>query len=254
MPCEHSQLELHGYLDGELDAMGAANFERHLADCPDCKRALATEESLRAALQKAALYERAPGSLRQNLLGATQEKVAAIRPARVSGYAWQWLAAAAVLLLTIAVGWRQWQHSQAPAPMQLVAASLVDAHLRSLQPGHLTDVESTDQHTVKPWFDGRLDFAPPVRDFSSDGFPLLGGRLDAVEGRTVAALVYGRRKHIINVFVEKTPSAADTWNGFGSMQGYHWLAWQKDGFSFFAVSDVSALDLSQLEQLFFSAQ
>ncbi len=249
MPCEHSQLELHGYLDGELDALGAASFEKHLADCPDCKRVLAAEQALRAALQQASLYERAPGSLRENLLGATREKVTPLRPARVSGFSWQWLAAAAVLLFTLAVGWRQWQNAKAPAPMQLVAASLVDAHLRSLQPGHLTDVESTDQHTVKPWFDGRLDFAPPVRDFSGDAFPLLGGRLDVVQGRTVAALVYGRGKHIIKVFVEKAPPA-EGWNGFGSMQGYHWLAWQKDGFSFFAISDVSAPDLNQLEQLF----
>ena len=248
MPCEHSQLELHGYLDGELDAMGATNFEKHLEDCPDCKRVLAAEESLRSALQHAALYERAPESLRKNLFGNAREKVAPIRPARTFSFSWQWLAAAAVLLLSVAVGWGMWQLSQTPSSMQLVAASLVDAHLRSLQPGHLADVESTDQHTVKPWFDGRLDFAPPVRDFTSDGFPLLGGRLDVVQGRTAAALVYGRRKHIINVFVEKTPSG-EAWNGFGNLQGYHWLAWQKDGFSFFAVSDVSAPDLNQLEQL-----
>ena len=251
MPCEHSQLELHGYFDGELDAIGAANFEKHLADCRDCQRVLAAEESLRTALQQAALYERAPGSLRQNLIGAREEKVTPMRPDRVSGFVLQWLAAAAVLFLAVTVGWRVWQHAQVPSSMQLVAASLVDAHLRSLQPGHLTDVESTDQHTVKPWFDGRLDFAPPVRDFSNDGFPLLGGRLDVVEGRTVAALVYGRRKHVINVFVEKT-SPEEAWNGFGSLQGYHWLAWQKDGFSFFAVSDASAPDLNQLEQLFVS--
>jgi len=251
VPCKDRQLELHGYLDGELDAMSAASFERHLADCPDCKRALAAEESLRAALRQAALYERAPSSLRQNLLGAPQEKAAPIRPTRISGFSWQWLAAAATLLLMVTVGWRQWQHAQGPAPMQLVASSLVDAHLRSLQPGHLTDVESTDQHTVKPWFDGRLDFAPPVRDFSGDGFPLIGGRLDVVQGRTAAALIYGRRKHIINIFVEKTPPE-ESWHGFGSMQGYHWLAWQKDGFSFFAVSDVSAPDLNQLEKLFVS--
>ena len=249
MPCEHSQVELHGYLDGELDAMGATNFEKHLEDCPDCKRVLAAEESLRSALQNAALYERAPESLRKNLFDAPRVKVAAIRPARTFSFSWQWLAVAAVLLLSVAVGWGMWQRSQTPSSMQLVAASLVDAHLRSLQPGHLADVESTDQHTVKPWFDGRLDFAPPVRDFASDGFPLLGGRLDVVQGRTAAALVYGRRKHVINVFVEKTPSG-EAWNGFGNLQGYHWLSWQKDGFSFFAVSDVSAPDLNQLEQLF----
>ena len=249
MPCEHSQLELHGYLDGELDALGAAHFEQHLATCPDCKKVLAAEETLRNSLHQAALYERAPESLRQKLLGAPQKKPASWPSARVSGFSWQWLAAAAVFVLVAVIGGRQWQHPQAPTSEQLVAATLVDAHLRALQPGHLTDVESTDQHTVKPWFDGRLDFAPPVRDFSTAGFPLLGGRLDVVQGRTVAALVYGRRKHIVNVFVEKTPPA-EPWNGLGAVQGYHWLAWQKDGFSFFAVSDVAAPDLDQLKALF----
>jgi len=130
-----------------------------------------------------------------------------------------------------------------------MAASFVDAHLRSLQPGHLTDVQSTDQHTVKPWFDGRIDFAPPVRDFANEGFPLVGGRLDVAGGKTVAALVYSRRKHIINVFVEKAPSES-YWNGAGESQGYHWLTWQQNGFSFCAVSDVAPADLDQLQQLF----
>lgn len=248
MPCEHSQLELHGYLDGELDAMGAARFEEHLAGCTDCKRMLAAEEALRNSLQQAALYERAPNSLRDSLLGAVKKEPATVRVARGS-FSWQWLAAAAVFLLAAVIGWRQWQYSHVSMSEQLVAATLVDAHLRSLQPGHLTDVESTDQHTVKPWFDGRLDFAPPVRDFSNGGFPLLGGRLDVVQGRTVAALVYGRRKHIINVFVEKSPPT-EPWKGSGSTQGYQWLGWQANGFSFFAVSDVSAPDLDQLRGLF----
>ncbi|HXJ43237.1 MAG TPA: hypothetical protein VNH18_28410, partial [Bryobacteraceae bacterium] len=123
------------------------------------------------------------------------------------------------------------------------------AHLRSMQPGHLVDVQSTDQHTVKPWFAGKLDFAPPVHDFASNDFPLVGGRLDVIEGRTVAALVYGRRKHFINVFVEKAALDA-SWNGSGEAQGYHWTAWSKTGFKFCAVSDVSAADLEQLKQLF----
>jgi len=161
----------------------------------------------------------------------------------------RWLAVAAVLLFALFIGWRQLQLARTPNGAQLMAASLVDAHLRSLQPGHLTDVESTDQHTVKPWFDGRVDFAPPVRDFASDGFPLLGGRLDVAGGRTVAALVYARRKHIINVFVEKA-QPENHWNGAGESQGYHWLAWEKDGLSFCAVSDVASPDLAQLKQLF----
>jgi anti-sigma factor (TIGR02949 family) len=251
VPCELAQKELHGYLDGELDALDAANFEQHLAACPDCKQVLAAGESLRNALHQADLYERAPDSLREKLLGKPQKQAAEIPAPRVYGISWQWLAAAALILLAALLGWRQWLDSQNVKSEQLMAATLVDAHLRSLQPGHLTDVESTDQHTVKPWFDGRLDFAPPVRDFSDAGFPLLGGRLDVVEGRTVAALVYGRRKHIVNVFVDRT-QPEESWNGAGVTQGYHWLAWQKDGFTFFAVSDTAAGDLDQLKRLFLS--
>ena len=249
MPCEQTENQLHGYLDGELDPVSAANFEKHLETCPDCKQTLSAEEALHQSIQKANLYERAPDSLRKSLLGNPQQLPAVRSFPAPRAFAWQWLAAAAVFLLAALVGWQQLQKPRGVSEAQLIAASLVDAHLRSLQPGHLTDVESTDQHTVKPWFDGRIDFAPPVRDFVSDGFPLLGGRLDVAGGRTVAALVYGRRKHIINVFVEKSPSE-NYWNGAGESQGYHWLAWQKDGFSFCAVSDVSSPDLAQLKQLF----
>ena len=124
----------------------------------------------------------------------------------------------------------------------------MDAHLRSLQPGHLEDVISTDQHTVKPWFDGELDFAPPVRDFADAGFPLQGGRLDIVEGKTVAVLVYGRRKHLINVFI--WPSAEpDAAPRFGTRLGYNWLEWTKNGMKMWAVSDVSAPELDALRNL-----
>jgi len=248
VPCEQTQDQLHGYLDGELDPISAANFEKHLDTCPDCKQTLAAEQALHQSIQKANLYERAPESLRKKLLGEPQRQSAAVRsfPApRVFG--WKWLAAAAALLLAVVVSWQQLQKLRGISESQLIAASLVDAHLRSLQPGHLTDVESTDQHTVKPWFDGRIDFAPPVRDFASDGFPLVGGRLDAAGGKTVAALVYARRKHIINVFVEK--ASENYWNGTGESQGYHWLAWQQNGFSFCAVSDVAPADLEQLRKL-----
>jgi len=250
VPCDQTQNQLHGYLDGELDAISAANFEKHLETCPDCKQSLAAEEALHQSIQKANLYERAPESLRKKLLGEPQRQSAAVRsfPApRVFG--WRWLAAAAALLLAALFGWQQLQKPRGLTGSQVMAASLVDAHLRSLQPGHLTDVESTDQHTVKPWFDGRIDFAPPVRDFASDGFALLGGRLDVAGGKTVAALVYSRRKHIINVFVEKAQPES-YWNGAGESQGYHWLAWQQNGFSFCAVSDVAPADLAQLKQLF----
>jgi anti-sigma factor RsiW len=118
-----------------------------------------------------------------------------------------------------------------------------------LQPGHLTDVESTDQHTVKPWFEGKLDIAPPVHDFAGNGFPLLGGRLDVMQGQTVAALVYGRRKHIVNLFVWRSQDSV-LFSGSGERQGYHWLAWKKDGFMFCAVSDTALEDLQLLKSLF----
>ena len=250
MACEQSQQQLHGYFDGELDALSAAAFEKHLESCADCQRVLAAEKALRTSLQNAELYQHAPGSLRK-ALASEKAKAPVEMPQRLSAAppAWRWLAIAAALLLAVSIGWRQFGRPTGLNPAQLVASTLVDAHLRSLQPGHLTDVQSTDQHTVKPWFDGRLDFAPPVRDFANDGFPLLGGRLDVVQGRTVAALVYGRRKHMINVFVEKYQPGG-TWTGAGAEQGYNWVAWEDAGFSFCAVSDVAGPDLEQLRQLF----
>jgi len=248
--CEQSQQQLHGYFDGELDAVGAAAFEKHLETCDECRRLLAAEQALRSSIQKAELRERAPSTLRKALQGEqAKAPVVMPRPANAVPSNWRWLAVAAALLLAVLIGWRQFNRPENLNSGQLVAATFVDAHLRSLQPGHLMDVESTDRHTVKPWFDGRVDFAPPVLDFASDGFPLLGGRLDVVQGHTVAALVYGRRKHIVNVFVEKYQPAS-AWAGAGSEQGYHWVAWEDGEFSFCVVSDVAAPDLDELRQLF----
>ena len=248
MACELSQTQLHAYFDGELPALDAVSFEKHLETCPDCKRQLEAEQSLRDSLQQADLYERAPAPLREKLQPRTSATPPIPIRTSMKPTSWTWLAAAAALLLALITSWQYFGRVSEPSSTQIIASTLVDAHLRSLEPGHLTDIESTDQHTVKPWFNGRLDFAPPVQDFSSDGFPLLGGRLDVVQGRTVAALVYGRRKHIINVFVEKSQPGI-SWKGSGTTQGYQWLAWQKNGFCFFAVSDVSAADLTALKQL-----
>jgi anti-sigma factor RsiW len=167
-------------------------------------------------------------------------------PRKREASAIRWLALAAGLLLAALLGREIFVTARLTEKPLAIAA--VDAHLRSLQPGHLTDVESSDQHTVKPWFDGRVDFAPSVQDFAAEGFPLLGGRLDVLGGRTVAALVYGRRKHIVSVFVSK-PQGSETLSGEGEMQGYHWLAWQQNGFLYCAVSDVAPVDLRQLQQL-----
>ena len=244
MSCEHAQAVLHGYLDGELVAARASEFERHLESCPDCLSALEAQETLRSALQRAQLYATAPVALRRkiraNLPAAPRAKFGfRLLPVR-------WLAAAAAFLLVASVGWRLLPSRNQEGEYQ--AAEMVDAHLRSLQANHLTDVASTDQHTVKPWFDGKLDFAPPVRDFASDGFPLQGGRLDVLRGRAIAALVYGRRKHVVNVFVWPTSEPDDSPRS-GSKLGYQWVDWRKGGMEFCAVSDTSAADLDQLQRL-----
>jgi anti-sigma factor RsiW len=241
--CELTGIHLHAYLDGELDAAGAASFERHLQSCAECSSALSSEQSLRQALAGAQLYEPASAQL----CSSVRPKLPAEFQARsLFSSVVRWGASAAALLLAALLG-----HQLLPlrSNADAFAVAAVDAHLRSLQPGHLTDVQSTDQHTVKPWFDGKIDFAPPVRDFAIDGFPLLGGRLDVLSGRTAAALVYGRRKHVINVFVTE-PSRAAQAPGSGERYGYHWLFWQQDGFTYIAVSDVAPADLQQLRALF----
>jgi mycothiol system anti-sigma-R factor len=244
MSCEHAGTILHGYLDGELDAARASEFERHLEICPECLSALEAQETLRSALQRVQLYETAPVALRRkiraNLPAAPRAKFGfRLLPVR-------WLAVAAAILLVAFVGLRMIRNYGVENQYQ--AAEMVDAHLRSLQAGHLTDVASTDQHTVKPWFDGKLDFSPPVRDFANDGFPLQGGRLDVLHGRTVAALVYARRKHVVNVFVWPS-SEQDVAPRSGSQLGYQWVDWRKGGMEFCAISDTPATDLDQLQRL-----
>jgi mycothiol system anti-sigma-R factor len=248
--CELTQSVLHGYLDGELDAARAADFERHLLSCPQCVAALEAQENLRASIQQTGLYERAPATLRRKISAELTASASTPAALKISSHpaAWRWLAVAAALLLAASLGWRVTSQRNAGSTETAYVSAFVDAHLRSLQPGHLEDVVSTDQHTVKPWFDGKLDFAPPVRDFANQGFPLQGGRLDVVHGQTVAVLVYGRRKHVINVFIWPT-TELDAPPQSGSQLGYNWVDWRRNGMEMCAVSDVNSGDLDTLRQL-----
>jgi len=248
MSCDFSGTLLHAYLDSELDAVRAAEFERHLENCRECTATLGATESLRASLQRAQLYETAPPELRKKI--RSKLKISAASTSRSPLAAWRWLAAAAAILLVTGVAWFAVPQFRPDSPESVTSAEVIDAHIRSLQAGHLTDVTSTDQHTVKPWFDGKLDFIPPVHDFMDEGFPLIGGRLDVLGERNVAALVYGRRKHLINVFVWPTKDPDTPIHGPGSRQGYQWVHWRHQGMEFCAVSDVSAQDLHELAQLF----
>lgn len=248
MSCDFSGTLLHAYLDSELDPVRAAEFERHLESCRECTNTLGAAESLRSSLQRAQLYETAPLELRKKIRAELKAPSAEVKNSRVA--AWRWLAVAAAILLVSVTAWFAMPIFRSTGPEQVTAAEVIDAHIRSLQPGHLTDVTSTDQHTVKPWFDGKLDFVPPVHDFMDEGFPLLGGRLDVLGGRNVAALVYGRRKHFVNVFVWPTKEPDTPIHPPGSRQGYQWVHWRHQGMEFCAVSDTSAQDLHDLAQLF----
>ena len=247
MTCELLRATVHGYLDGELDAVRAAEFERHLETCPECQASLESMESLRTQFRQADLYERASPQLRRRIraqLGAVPPVARTVLMSRRS------FLIPAFATLTVAVGFTiAWFLVLAHTGASRMTTELIDAHVRSLQPGHLTDVQSTDQHTVKPWFDGKLDFIPPVSDFAEQGFPLVGGRLDIVDGHSVAALVYGRRKHIINLFVWPSLNAEPVVAASGSRQGYNWIMWRSGDMRFCLVSDVSDADLRALKGL-----
>ncbi len=238
--CAQSDTLLHPYLDGELDVVRAAEFEAHLAECAECSAALVGLDQLSRTLRTSQLHAPASASLRAKLIAQLPQEDAPPR----RRFSWLWLvpvAAAAILLLAFSV-YQRGTSSQ-------IQAQLLDAHLRSLEPGHLMDVISTDQHTVKPWFDGKLDFIPPVHDFADQGFPLAGGRLDVLHGRTVAALVYTRRKHTINLFVWPEQSTLPGGDASGSSRGFNWIRWQSGDFTYYTISDTAPADLAAFMHL-----
>jgi anti-sigma factor RsiW len=262
--CKLTQRFVSGYLDGELDLSRTIEMETHLQSCGYCARELERQQALRAALQRGSLAFAAPDGLRGRIQSSLRSSAPAEASERAS--AWRpflflrpllllrWVGAFAVLGLCAVTAWQLLPGLRGPSGDQRLAAEVFASHVRSLEASHLMDVASTDQHTVKPWFDGKLDFSPPVEDLASDGFPLVGGRLDYLEGREVAALVYQRRKHFINVFV--WPGAAGSSAAqVGSTQtieprqGYNLIRWSRGGFQFWAVSDVSAQDLADFVHL-----
>jgi anti-sigma factor RsiW len=237
VPACENVLLVQAELDGELDAAQAAALEAHRADCPICQAA--QQELLRArALVRGEPYAAMPDDVRARVMARLRQTAppAALPPRR--RWRWDWLrgpslgfglgaaCAAAISLLVLL-----------PGNNDLVD-QIVASHVRALQPGHLEDVVSTDQHTVKPWFDGRIDFAPPVRDFAAEGFPLKGGRLDYLGGRPVAALVYQRDKHIIDLYVWPEGGAGPHLTSDTAIHGYNVVHWTADGMNFRAVSDV----------------
>lgn len=243
MTCRDVEALLGAYLDGELDAARAGEVGAHLEGCAACAALLERHRALRAAIHAELPSYPAPDVLRTRLREAVRE--AAPRRGAWRATPWRALAVAASAVLVIAGTWKVASDRAAATSL---TEELLAAHVRSLMPGHLTDVASTDQHTVKPWFDGRLDFSPPVADEAARGFPLLGARLDYVGGRPVAALVYGRRLHRINVFVWPDRGGS---GGVGRAErnGYYLERWSLDGMRFWAVSDLNRPELEGFVRL-----
>jgi anti-sigma factor (TIGR02949 family) len=246
---DHPSL-LHAYFDGELDLAHSLEFENHLKSCPECSRDFDAQRAMRNSLRSANLYERAPESLRAKLRVQLPREMPVQSVSTQRRSAIEWLAVAAAIFIAIVLGVRMIpdivggrQHAN------LLAEQIVASHIRSLQPGHLFDVQSTDQHTVKPWFDGKLDFAPPVVDLAKEGFPLIGGRLDYLDHRDVAALVYQRQKHFINVFVWPGESKIAKIPEIQAIRGYNVVSWQRGEMNFCAVSDLNSAELRQFAQL-----
>ncbi len=237
------EAQLDAYLDGELAASDARELEAHIAHCPECARFRDGRLELRAAITAGIPTFPAPAALR----GAVRAAARTRAPRRFTVRdVWRPLALAASLVV-VALG--SWRLALQRAAGETLADDVLASHIRSLMPGHLTDVLSSDQHTVKPWFNGRLDFSPPVHDFAGQGYPLLGGRLDYVDGRPVAVLAYGRRQHLINVFLwpaTRGPSGAPQTR---DRHGYHLLHWTTTDYAYWVVSDLGLPELQNFTQL-----
>jgi anti-sigma factor RsiW len=237
--CADQELLLGALIDGELDAANTAMVEAHVARCEDCRDALDRLRAVRNLLSSEGVRHRAPRAFAQRIAGLPDLAPKAANENRLPAWLGSGLAGAvAASLATVAL----LPNGNSP----VLEEQLVSSHIRSLQPGHLTDVQTTNQHIVKPWFNGRIDFAPPVPELAAEGFPLAGGRLDSINGKTVAAIVYHRRLHTVNLFV---------WRGDGGSRtrvedGFAINEWSNGGLRFAAISDIAPAELDEFRRAF----
>ena len=259
--CAEMRLMVQADVDGELTPAEAARVAVHVDGCADCADLQAQLLALSGSIRREASYYPAPGALH----AAIRSRIARAAPQPAQDAAMPGMGQHAAVRGRGRLLRPTWGRSATFGAGFALAACLalvvmpprgdglsddvVAGHIRALQPGHLMDVVSTDQHTVKPWFDGRLAFAPPVRDFKAEGFPLVGGRLDYLAGRTVAALVYQRRQHVIDLYVWPDGRHFDRSPADGDHSGYNVQRWSRDGMAFWAVSDLDAQELADFVRL-----
>src|SRR5579884_1552829 len=238
--CVDQELLLGGLIDGELDAANTALVEAHVARCDGCRDELERLQAVRSLLGSEGVRYTAPETLRQGIAALPELS------SRTANRNWLpgWLAPglAGALAATLA-----FVAFVPPSSQAVVDEEIVSSHVRSLQPGHLTDVQTTNQHIVKPWFNGKIDFSPPVPELADAGFPLAGGRLDSIDGKTVAAIVYHRRLHTVNLYVWPAKDSSD--RSFVK-DGFSVKEWSRNGLRFAAVSDIPAPELQQFHRLF----
>jgi len=244
--CEDVLPRLDAYVDGELAEAERALLRDHLADCADCGPEAAAVERLHHDIRQSAPIYRAPEALRSRIRFALRREAAASAPEALRAPGW--LAYAASILLAVAVGSGGTFMMLGERQENTIAAEVIESHLRSLLGAHLTDVASSDQHTIKPWFAGRSDLSPPAVDLAGDGFPLVGGRLDLIGGKPVPALVYKRREHVINLFV--LPASQADRDETVSRRGYTLRRWDEGDLGFWAVTDAAPAELVEFERLF----
>jgi anti-sigma factor RsiW len=251
MTCDDVERLAGAYVDGELDLERALALEAHVAGCAACAARLEQTRALVRTLQ-AAPYFRAPAGLAERIRTTKAPAAApqsirtpdAVRPRHRRS--WLWLAtAASFAVVSLAVAGMLYRRSAAD---DALTQAVIEGHVRSLMASHLTDVESSDRHTVKPWFAGRIDFSPAVVDLASDGFPLVGGRLDYIDHHAAAALIYKRREHVINVFIWPAESGSASHTTRSDPRGYHVTSWTNAGMTVWAVSDLALDELDVFAQ------
>jgi anti-sigma factor RsiW len=245
--CNEMKNLVHPYVDGELDLVRNLEIEEHLQACSACAQACKGKQALQTALRAGSLRFKAPTDLQKRIRASLQR---ASKPERIAfPVPWRMLAVAASLMIVALTTWGLARTSLVPPANDFVAREVVYSHVRSLLAKEPVDIVSSNQHTVKPWFTGKLDFAPTVKDLTEQGFPLIGGRVDYLDDRQVAALLYGRHQHKINLFIWPSAKDSDVEATTQTRQGYHLIHWAASGMTFWAISDLNTAELQQFMQL-----